>query len=228
MSQNFYRRRSLYLLTIFFHGFGALVLSISGWFSISGKANAQPGFLPCQPPKSGESLLLIVTNSTENQQQIMGILPPQVVATACQYLDDVVLRVEGFPHINAASNWAEYITSNLGLPAFVAVPQGESTMPSPGSTAVSQPYNPQPLGRGYAVLVDYFSNPQVAAELQQLSPQQSVGLVSYQQRPYLLAEFTENQNTAKKVLQTLSDRGFWVLMVDAPGVILLRSQVTIP
>ncbi len=227
MSQNFYRRRSLYLQRL-----GVLVLLMAGWFSISGKVNANntsgAGLLPCQPPKFGESLLLIVTNSKENQQQIMGILPPQVVATPCQYLDDVVLRVEGFPNISAASNWAQYINNNFELPAFVAVPQGESTMSRPGSTAVSQPYNPQPLGRGYAVLVDYFSNPQVAAELQQLLPQQTVGLVSYQQRPYLLAEFTENQNTAKRVLQTLSDRGFWVFMVDAPGVILLRSQVTIP
>lgn len=223
MSQNFYRRRSLYLQRL-----GVLVVLMTGWFSISDKANAQPGFLPCQPPKFGESLLLVVTNSSENQQQIMGILPPQVVATPCQYLNDVVLRVEGFPNISAASNWAQYINNNFGLSAFVAVPQGESTMSRPGSTAVSQPYNPQPLGRGYAVLVDYFNNPQVAAELQQLLQQQSVGLVSYQQRPYLLAEFTENQNTAKKVLQTLSDRGFWVFMVDAPGVILLRSQVTIP
>lgn len=206
---------------------GILVLSLAGWFSISDKANAQPGLLPCQPPKLGESLLLIVTNSNENQQQIMGILPPQVIATPCQYLDDVVLRVEGFPNISTASNWAQYINNNFKLSAFVAVPQGDSRMPIPQSTPENQPYNPQPLGQGYAVLVDYFNNPQIAAELQQLL-QQKVGLVSYQQRPYLLAEFTANQNMAKRVLQSLSDRGFWVLMVDAPAVILLRNAVTVP
>jgi hypothetical protein len=223
MSQNFYRRRSPYL-----QRFGALVLSIAAWFTpIKAAANNtnRAGLLPCQPPKFGESLLLIVTNSNETQQQVMGILPPQVIATACQYLDDVVLRVEGFPSINAASNWAQYIKTNFGLSAFVAVPQDESSMP-PRISTVSEPYNPQPLRQGYAVLVDYFNNLQVAVELQQLLPQ-SIGLVSYQQRPYLLAEFTDNQNTAKRVLQTLSDRGFWVFMVDAPGVILLRSQVTI-
>ena len=194
--------------------------------------NAQPGFPPCEPPQPGESLLLVVTTTDENQQQVLDILPPQVTPTACQYLENIVLRVEGFPSINAAGNWAEYINRNFGLSAFVAVPPGESdesAVSQDSSTtaiAIDEPYNPQPLGSGYAVLVDYFNNPQVAAELQQVL-QQTVGLVSYEQRPYLLAEFSPNQNTAKQVLQTLSDRGFWVFMVDASGVMVLRSEVTV-
>lgn len=200
---------------------------MTGCLSLSDRVNAQPGYPACQPPRPGESLLLVVTNTDETQQQVLGILPPQVTPSVCNYLDDIVLRVEGFPSISAASNWAEYIQGNLGLSAFVAVPQGESAVPQVAPTMViPDPYNPQTLGQGYAVLVDYFNNPQVAAELQQIL-QSNIGLVSYQQRPYLLAEFTSNQNTAKKVLQTLSDRGFWVFMVNAPQVILLRERVSV-
>lgn len=221
MGQNFYRRRSPYL-----PGLATVFLLITGWVSLTDLAISEPGVPPCQPPQPGESLLLVVTNTNENQQQVIGILPPQAIATACQYLDDVVLRVEGFPTVNAATNWAEYINSDLGLSAFVAVPEGQSAVPQAAATVIPDPYNPQPLGQGYGILVDYFNNPQVATELQQLLGQ-NIGLVSYEQRPYLLAEFTSNQKTAKKVLQTLSDRGFWVFMVDAPRVILLRSQVNI-
>jgi hypothetical protein len=52
-----------------------------------------------------------------------------------------------------------------------------------------------------------------------------IDLVSYGQRPYLLAEYTENQGKANRVLQTLSDRGFWVTVVDSRNVILLDTAV---
>lgn len=225
MSHNIYRRRSTNLLNI--KRLATVFFLMTGWLSLSDPVNGQPGYPACQPPNPGESLLLVVTNTNETQQQVLGILPPQVTPSICNYLDDIVLRVEGFPSINAANNWAEYIQINLGLSAFVAVPQGESTaVQSAPATVIPEPYNPQPLGQGYAILVDYFNNPQVAAELQQIL-KSNIGLVSYQQRPYLLAEFTSNQNTAKKVLQTLSDRGFWVFMVNAPQVILLREQVAV-
>jgi hypothetical protein len=225
MSRKLYRLRSTNIPNI--KRLATVFFLMTGCLSVSDPVNAQPGYPACQPPGSGESLLLVVTNTDETQQQVLGILPPQVTPSVCNYLDDIVLRVEGFPSINAASNWAEYIQTNLGLSAFVAVPQGESAVPQAApATVIPDPYNPQPLGQGYAILVDYFNNPQVAAELQQIL-RSNIGLVSYQQRPYLLAEFTSNQNTAKKVLQTLSDRGFWVFMVNAPQVILLRSQVAV-
>jgi len=164
MSQNFYRRQSPVrqrLATVF--------LLITGWVFLLNRVNAQTGYAACQPPGPGESLLLVVAKENQDRQQVRNILPPQVMAVTCQYLDDLVLRVDGFPSINAASNWAEYINSNLGLFAFVAVPQGNSAVPQlPTTTPRPQGYNPQPLDPGYAILVDYFNNPQLAAELQQV------------------------------------------------------------
>ncbi|MCT7980164.1 hypothetical protein NG792_20785, partial [Laspinema sp. C3] len=104
-------------------------------------------------------------------------------------------------------------------------PAGVAATPSPLPVVPSAgAYNPQPLGNGYAVLVDFFSNPQVAAELWQIL-RTDIGLVSYGQRPYLLATSTREQNRANELLQTLSDRGFFATIVDSGNVILLDSTV---
>jgi hypothetical protein len=81
------------------------------------------------------------------------------------------------------------------------------------------------LGEGYAVLVDYFNQPEIAAQVQQLLGEK-VGLVSYGQRLYLLAVHTTSQREANSTLQKLSDRGFWSMLVDSRRVTLLRSIVS--
>lgn len=120
-----------------------------------------------------------------------------------------------------------FSTAIAGLPAFVleskAVAQATATPPTENLPA----YNPKPLGTGYAVLVDYFNQPEVAALMQQALGK-DVGLVSYGQRSYLLALHTSNQKDATNILQTLSDRGFWVMLVDSRKVTLLRAQVQSP
>ncbi|MCL6436713.1 MAG: hypothetical protein K6T90_21380 [Leptolyngbyaceae cyanobacterium HOT.MB2.61] len=95
-------------------------------------------------------------------------------------------------------------------------------------TAVSRPtaFNPTPLGAGYAVLVNYFNQPELALEVQQLIGK-DIGLVSYGQRPYLLAIHTADQASAHATLQKLTDRGFWAMVVDSRRVTLLRQTVNI-
>jgi hypothetical protein len=75
--------------------------------------------------------------------------------------------------------------------------------------------------------VDYFNQPELAAQVQQ-TLEQSVGLASYGQRPYLLATYTDNLAQAEVALQTLSDRGFWVMVVDSRRVTVLRQAVAVP
>lgn len=103
------------------------------------------------------------------------------------------------------------------LPAFIAQ---ASSLPAENLPA----YTPKPLGEGYAVLVDYFNQPEIATQVQQAIGKE-VGLVSYAQKPYLLALHTSNERNATNTLQRLSDRGFWVILVDSKKVTLLKTQV---
>jgi hypothetical protein len=86
-------------------------------------------------------------------------------------------------------------------------------------------YTPQALGNGYAVLVDYLNQPEMALQVKQLLGR-DVGLVSYANRPYLLAVYTSSQREANSILRKLSDRGFWSMVVDSRRVTLLRSVVS--
>jgi hypothetical protein len=104
----------------------------------------------------------------------------------------------------------------------------------PGILPASTPYNPlpgynpQPLEEeGYAVLVDYRNQPQVAAQLQQITGT-TVGLATYGQRPYLFVLYTDDEGDANSTLETLSESGFLVMVVDSRQVVLLSKTVTVP
>ncbi|MGC1246102.1 MAG: hypothetical protein WA865_07825 [Spirulinaceae cyanobacterium] len=85
-------------------------------------------------------------------------------------------------------------------------------------------YNPQPLGTGYAILIDYVNQPEIADQLQQLLNKE-IGLASYLARPYLMAIHTTSEREANAMLKNLSDRGFWTIMVDSSKVTLLTPIV---
>ena len=74
-------------------------------------------------------------------------------------------------------------------------------------------------------MVDYFSKPELATQVRQLVGK-DIGLVSYRQRPYLLAVHTTDQRLANSTLQTLTDRGFWAMVVDSRRVTLLRQAIS--
>jgi cell division septation protein DedD len=101
-----------------------------------------------------------------------------------------------------------------------------SPAPTPQPTAAqSTPtFNPQPLGTGYAVVVNYFNRPEVALDVQQVTSR-DVGLVAFEQRPYLLAAYTPDPAAASAVLQSLTDRGFTASIVDSRRTILLTPAV---
>ncbi|XHX80269.1 MAG: hypothetical protein RBJ76_10165 [Stenomitos frigidus ULC029] len=204
---------------------------------------APAGYADCQPPSPGEYLLLVVSKTPDSQEQVRRTLPSSATVTVCNYLNDVVTRVGGFTTAEAADAWAKYVRESIGLSAFVARPSEVAAQPSPapvqtapaptaGIARSSSPqsvgtFNPQALGGGYAVLVDYFSRPELATQVQQLVGKE-IGLAAYRQRPYLLAVHTSDQSLANSTLQALTDRGLWAMVVDSRRVMLLRQAIATP
>ncbi|MBW4489206.1 MAG: hypothetical protein KME12_15560 [Trichocoleus desertorum ATA4-8-CV12] len=197
----------------------------------------QTRYPACQPPKAEEYLLLVAGQAADKQAQLKRVLPATADLAVCDYQNQVVTRVSGFSSLGIANAWAQYLKETSGFSATVARPPEVQAAQAPSSTVQPQPappnstssnlaYSPRPLGSGYAVLVDYFEQPEIAAQVRQILSQ-DVGLVSYGQRPYLLAGYTTNQTTANATLQTLSDRGFWVMLVDSRRVVLLKPTVTL-
>lgn len=191
--------------------------------SIATKAIAQSATSPCQPPQLNEYLLFVESKTRESQEQMQRTLPANTQLTRCRYLDETVIRIAGFRRMEDAQSWALYVQDIVGLPAYVIRPS--STRVSTNNLPPTA-YNPKPLGEGYAVLVDYFNKPEIAAQVQQ-SLGGDVGLVSYGQRPYLLAIYTNSQRRASSTLRKLSDRGFSSMVVDSRRVTLLRQRVGI-
>ncbi len=204
-------------------------------------------YATCQPPAPNEYLLLIVTRTPDSQTQVQQLLPPNTTVGACNYLEDTVTRVGGFRTVERANAWAKYMTETTGLAAFVArpaeLPQGSPTAATSTPSTISKPqkptapsstatkpndsarYDPKPLGTGYAVLVDYQNQPEMAVKVRQILGK-DVGLVAYGQRPYLLAVYTVDSTAANTALKLLSDRGLLATLVDSRRVILLRRTVS--
>ncbi|MEH1902470.1 MAG: hypothetical protein V7L04_13890 [Nostoc sp.] len=199
----------------------AYALLIGGTSSVF----AQQAIPLCQPPNAGEYLLLVVSPTANNQKQLRSALPSELKTITCKYLNETVTRVGGFNKIDDANRWARYISNIVGLSAIITTrPTTPDVQPQPRPPQQTVSYNPQALGEGYAVLVDYYNRPELVNSVQQLVGG-NVGFVSYGQRPYLLAVYTTNQTEAYNTLQKLNDRGFIASIVDSRKVILLRSTV---
>ncbi|MDY6784199.1 MAG: hypothetical protein SW833_16900 [Cyanobacteriota bacterium] len=175
----------------------------------------------CQPPRTGEYLLLVVTPTPELQQLVRRTLPQTETLGVCRYIGDTVTRVGGFGQLEAADRWGRFVRTISGLDAVVVRP-AVGTAPVAASPVAG--YNPQPLGQGYAVLVDFFNRPDVANSVRQTLGR-DVGLVSYFSRPYLLAIYTADEREANATLRQLSDRGFSALVVDSSRAVLLTPAV---
>jgi hypothetical protein len=196
----------------------AIAIAIVSLLGSMNSAMAQQKTPNCRPPNAGEYLLLIVSPSADNQNQLRRVLPPDTKANVCRYNNDTVTRIGGFAKLDDANRWARFVRDSAGLSAIITT--------RPQDTPVAKPanYKPQALGQGYAVLVDYFNNPDLAKQVQQIVGG-DIGFVSYAQRPYLLAVFTTNSREAQTTLQSLSERGFFAQLVDARRVMLLRQVV---
>jgi hypothetical protein len=196
----------------------AVVLAIAGLMGSISSVTAQQALPVCQPPSAGEYLLLIVSPTADNQKQLRNALPAEIKSTTCQYLTETVTRIGGFYKIDDANRWARYINNIVGLSGII------TTRPADVPPPQTVTYNPQTLGTGYAVLVDYFNRPELVSNVQQVVGG-DVGFASYGQRPYLLAVYTTNQTEAYNTLQKLNERGFAAYLVDSRKVMLLRSNV---
>ncbi|NMG22605.1 hypothetical protein DP116_25435 [Brasilonema bromeliae SPC951] len=212
------------------------MLGIVGLSGGINSANAQQDLPVCQPPNSGEYLLLVSSPTAENQKQLRQALPSNTNPSTCRYLKNTVTRIGGFNKIDDANSWARYIKNIVGLSAIVTtrpsseVAQKPPTVTQKPPTVTQKPptqtvsYKPERLGEGLAVLVDYYNRPEMANKVREVV-RGDVGFVSYGERPYLLAVYTRNQKEAYSTLQKLSERGFFAVVVDSRKVMLLRSSV---
>ncbi|MEP0920571.1 hypothetical protein [Leptolyngbya sp. ST-U4] len=118
--------------------------------------------------------------------------------------------------------------SNPAPAALPTTPAASAPAPAPApQTTAARPipaFNPQPLGGGYAVVVNYFNRPEVALDMQQFTDG-DVGLVAFEQRPYLLVAYTPDPAAASAVLRSLTERGFTASIVDSRRAILLTPAV---
>ena len=194
----------------------------------------------CEPPQAGEYLVLIVSETPKDQDVARRTLPGDIKSQICQYVDGVVTRIGGFEDQLVAEDWASFIQNGSGLQTYVIKPEttqrprtttpvvrrppASQPNPRPRQTADSR-FDPKPLGSGYAVLVDYLNQPELATQVKQVT-QADVGLVSYGQRPYLLVQHTSDLEAANSILKTLSNRGFFSLMVDSRRVTVITPKVT--
>ncbi|MGG6267994.1 hypothetical protein ACQ4M3_15615 [Leptolyngbya sp. AN03gr2] len=209
--------------------------------AFSGMPFAQAQLPNCQAPRSNEFLLLIVTRTPESQARVRSVVSRTADVSVCNYFGETVTRVGGYKDANTANSWANYLNDTVRLRAFVATPPGGTQVarsdvprqqpPQPivrqnELATASAGFNPQRLGQGFAVIVNHYNRPEVAAQVRQVL-NRNIGLASFEQRPYLLAVQTTDRGVANSILQTLSDRGFAAMLVRSDRVTLLTPVVQI-
>ena len=179
----------------------------------------------CQSPASNEYLLVILTETTVNEDILRQSLPEDIRIDICSYIDQTVSSIRGFDDEDVANDWASYIQDILGFPAYVVKPREEKTSRNESLPVLPEAgYNPQPLGSGFAVLVDYNNQPEVALKLQR-SLGRNVGLAAYGQKPFLLVTYTNRVGAATNSMVKLSNRGFLAFMVDSSKVTLISPRI---
>ncbi len=212
-------------------GLGTILgtLMVMGWGDV---AQAQATFPVCPPPQTNEYLLLVRGNTEAERNRVQDLLPSSSRVMVCNYLSDTVVRAGGFTSLENANAWAQYMTEVEGLQAFVARPATTATTPPPiGTTppAVNVTpiaYAPQPLNAGFAVLVDYQYQPEMARAIQR-QVGQAVGLAVYRQRLYLLIAYSPNLEGAATTLQVLGGYGISGFIVDSQEVVMLTPAIAL-
>ncbi|MBE9137850.1 hypothetical protein IQ254_11705 [Nodosilinea sp. LEGE 07088] len=217
-------------------------------------AQAQADFPPCPPPATNEYLLLVRSNTEAERQRVQDLLPSNSTVLVCDYLNDTVVRAGGFNNLENANAWAQYMTEVEGFQAFVARPATTAAQPTPptadtGTTAptagtppatetppanetatstatATTTYSPQPLGTGFAVLVDYQYQPESAIEIQR-QVGQAVGLAVHRQRAYLLIAHSPNVEGAASTLSVLTSLNIPGFIVDSQEVVMLTPAVAL-
>lgn len=216
-------------------------------------ASAQSQLPACPPPANQEYLLLVRGKTEAERSEIASILPADNPVLVCQYRDETLVRAGGFSSLETANAWATYLTTVEGFESFVSKPSSQevATQPSgpPDTQASSQTnsqpsnqtasqtsnqtatsssgavaYQPSRLASGYAVLVNYGDRPEIAAAVRKIV--RPVGLAVYRQQAYLLADYSNDADSAAATLQRLSDAHLTAVLVDAKEVVRLTAEVT--
>ncbi|MDJ1184000.1 hypothetical protein [Roseofilum casamattae] len=172
----------------------------------------------CSPPNSGEFTLMVQTPNLNSQQFLFRILPDNRTAQVCQYRGEIVTHIRNFRNRQTAQSWSQYILESTGLTAFIVNPPVSTSVVQVPTAPVRE--SKDSIGTGFAILVNYQNNPEIATRVQSLigTP---VGWASFEGNPYLLASQTSNPQEATATLMSLRDRGFSVILVDARQVRLL-------
>lgn len=179
----------------------------------------------CQAPANNEYFLVILTETPKNQDVLRVTLPPDIRIDICRYIDQTVSSIRGFDDQNVANDWARYIQDVVGLRAYVVKPRNKTTLPNQSlPVPPDRGFNPQPLGNGYAVLVDYDNQPEIALQLQR-SLGRNVGLAAYGRKHFLLVTYTSRRGDATDSMLNLSDRGFLAFVVDSSKVTLISPTI---
>lgn len=129
---------------------------------------------------------------------------------------------------DAADEASAFPSPTIPAPTAEAPPAADSVAPAeePAAAIATTPvYDPQVLGDGYAVLVEYFDQPEVAANLQE-SLGRNIGLVAYNQQPYLLVAHTASGEEASNLLRDLST-DFTAVLVDGRNVVLISPAIAV-
>lgn len=127
-------------------------------------------------------------------------------------------------------------TGGTTPPANGETPLANNTPPSSGTPASATPpattqsaptaYAPQPLGTGFAVLVDYQYQPESAIAIQR-QVGQAVGLAVHRQRSYLLIAHSPDVAGAASTLAVLTSLNIAGFIVDSQEVVMLTPAVAL-
>ncbi|TAF50060.1 MAG: hypothetical protein EAZ61_13435 [Oscillatoriales cyanobacterium] len=190
-------------------------------------ARPAPGDEPATTPDEAGD-----TTTTETEDEDLPVFtpadmpPPQGDDQGEDTADDADAAPEETPADRNAVQAPPSANNADRVPAPMGVPIAETDTPSEfvNDGVITPPFNPQWLAEGYVVLVDYFNDPNLAAEVAAVTGQ-AVGLVSYGQRPFLMADFSKSETEANAVLTALNEAGLWPLLVDSRRAILLTPRV---
>ena len=228
---------------------GLLGSHLNGSFingSLAAIAQTEPP--ACAPPELDEHLVLVDQQTPQELEQLKKVLPNGSTTIICQYLDDTVIRVGGFANEEVATAWAEYLSKTLQVETAIvrpatAFPQPDApdatpeppadtpdtntdTDPDTNTNASNPDYDPQVLGDGFAILVDYADRTDIAIAVQ-TELGESVGLAVYRQTPYLIALQSDDFKDAGEVLRQLIEADLNALVVDSRQVVLMTPAVAV-
>lgn len=174
-----------------------------------------------RPPAPGATALASPEATPSPTTPAPGVPAPAVPAAEATPVPTAPEATPAFPQPDPTPTPAVTPSEAAATPPAqpAAVPENSASSAAPAIA-----YNPQPLGDGYAVLIDYANRPEVAAEVRQILTR-DVGLVAYGERPYLLAVYTSDPTVANTILRTLSDRNYIAMIIDSRRAVLLTESV---